>query len=234
MSQRHKRLLPFLIAASANVLAAPTVEDFQSWDALMAQGSFAPLNQVLKNWRWWFEGQARFYADADKFGQGMIRPGLGYALTPTASVWLGYAWLPTHPVGKAAFDEHRIWQQFSWSLPTDLGTLSTRSRLEQRFTDTGSQTGWRFRQLVKFVYPLHFEPRLSLVAFDEFFVNLNNTDWNAHAGFDQNRAFAGLGWNFDAGKHYRAEVGYLNQYIQAERAADKMNHVLSATLFVNY
>jgi hypothetical protein len=228
------KLLLIIYLLGARALAAPTLEDFQPWNALMAQGSFSPLGQEFGNWRWWFEGQARFLADTDKFGQGIIRPGLGYALTPNASVWLGYAWLPTQPVGKAAFDEHRIWQQFSWSLPTDWGTLSTRGRLEQRFTDTGKQTGWRFRQLVKFVHPLPFEPRLSLVAFDELFVNLNDTDWNARDGFDQNRAFAGLGWNFDTAGHYRTELGYLNQYIRVERAADRMNHVLSATLFVNY
>ena len=56
--------------------------------------------------------------------------------------------------GGSDFDEHRIWQQLSWSTRLDPVTASTRTRLEQRFVETGDDTGWRFRQRVALTYPL--------------------------------------------------------------------------------
>ena len=219
------------------ILAGPvkgqTTEDFQTWGSVTAIGSLSVLNPDLQKFKYWLEGHGRFGNDTSRFSQGILRTGLGYAVNENTSVWLGYAWVPTdEPFAKKAFDENRIWQQLLWSHKYSLATVTSRSRFEQRFIPAGSQVGWRFRQLLKISVPLSFAPSFSLVASDEYFANLNKTNWGADDGFDQNRAFAGVGFNFD--KHTKTEVGYMNQYIRKAVGPDRMDHILSVNLLLNY
>jgi len=79
--------------------------------------------------------------------------------------------------------------------------------------------------------PSKLNPQLTWVAYDEYFLNLNQTDYGARRGFDQNRAFVGVNWAFNATT--RAEIGYLNQYINGKNI-DNMNHVLSTTFILNF
>jgi hypothetical protein len=158
-------------------------------------------------------------------------PGLGYALNENASLWLGYAFVPTmEPFATQDFNEHRIWQQFLWTGKTFLGAFTSRSRFEQRFMNQ-PDTAYRFRQMFKLSYPLSFAPDFSLVGSDELFVNVNTTG-TIYSGFEQNRVFTGLGYNFD--EHIKAEIGYMNQYIRRVERADRMTHILSLNLLLNY
>lgn len=219
-------LLPYCVQAA-------TIEDFQTWGTITAIGSFAPLGEQWRNMRWWLEGQGRFGNDTSRFSQGIIRPALGYALNEHASIWLGYAWVPTEePFATKRFDEHRVWQQFLWTSPTSLGTFTSRSRLEERFATSGSDTGLRFRQQFKLSYPLNFSPNFSLVAADEVFVNLKDANWGPISGFDQNRAFGGIGYNFT--KNIKTEVGYMNQFINRFSKPNRMDHILSLNLYLNF
>lgn len=216
----------------ANVMAK-TVDDFGIWGAIQGQGSFTHADPESSKWQWWMEGQARWFDNVDQLGQSIIRPGVGYKLTDQVSVWLGYAWIRTQSANNDHTDEHRIWQQLSWDKPYAWGSLSTRTRLEQRFLNTGDDTGWRFRQFLKYTHPL-FTERVYLSLWDEVFVNFNDTDWGANSGFGQNRLFAGFGVFIDSKKHYRFELGYLNQFISRESQDDLMNHLISGSLFIRY
>ncbi len=212
---------------------ADSVEDFSAWGAIQAQGSFVNSISEPSKWQWWMEGQARMIDDASHLGQSFVRLGVGYKLPNQFSAWLGYARVNTSPLAKQNTDEDRIWQQLSWSDAYSWGNLSTRTRLEQRFLSNGSDTGWRFRQFLKYTHPLHSK-RVYLSLWDEVFINMNSTDWGANSGFAQNRAFAGLGLFIDTDHHYRFELGYMNQYVHHEKSSDQMNHILSASLFVRY
>jgi len=217
-----------------NVALAGTVEDFGVWGVFIAQGSLDIVSPKLQNYRWGLEGQARFLDDASDFDTGIIGADLGYALAEDIAFWLGYAWVPTSPLEKESFDEHRIRQTLTWSTRLKPLTLSSRTRLEQRFLETGDDTGWRFRQLFKLAYRFPFEARFSLVGSNEIFFNLNDTDWGAENGFDQNRAFGGFGWSFDPGRRVSAVIGYLNQYIRKPSTDNRMNHILSISLLLNF
>ncbi len=85
--------------------------------------------------------------------------------------------------------------------------------------------------MLRVTAPSGISPRLLLVAYDEYFLNLNDTDYGAERGFDQNRAFVGVNWALN--NQMKLEVGYLNQYVNGQRT-DAMNHVLSGTLFVTF
>ena len=107
-----------------------------------------------------------------------------------------------------------------------------RTRLEQRYLDEHAGLGWRLRQFVRASRALGPGSRWSAIAYDELFVNLNDTRWGVAGGLDQNRAFAGVGMQF--AREARFEIGYLNQYVVRDGAADRMNHILSLGLFLNF
>lgn len=225
----------FLLAAcwlQAARTDAQSVHDGGVWLSLNTQGDFDPLLPSQSKLRWWFDGHLRYLEDAGGYNQSIARPALGYAITPNATLWLGYAWINESPVsGQPSFNENRIWEQLTWAHRFRNSTISTRTRLEQRFVETGGDTGSRFRHLGKIDRPFRCESRLSLVAWDEAFFDLNSTDWGQQASFSQNRAFVGLGWQFRGNGKPKIEFGYLNQFLRRRSADDGFNHIASLNWF---
>lgn len=222
-----------LVISPWSIVAADVEEDFSAWGAIQGQGSFDTSDPAVKNWLWWMEGQGRFFNDVGRLGQSIVRPGLGYKISNNISVWLGYGWITTHTLGQSDTDEHRIWQQLSWNKEYELGKLASRTRLEQRFLSNGNDTGWRFREFIKYTHPV-FTNRFYASMWDEVFVNINSTNFGADSGFGQNRLFVGLGVFVDSDRHFRFELGYLNQLINAPNSPDQMNHIISSNLFIRY
>ena len=207
-------------------------ENAGGWIMGMASGDFERVDSRLERARWWLDVQGRFRDDSDGFHQSLFRPGLGLDVSELVSVWAGYAWIRTEPRSGRNSDEHRIWQQLLWTPRLGSVSVQSRTRLEQRFVSTGDDTGWRVREFVKLARPFSFEPRLSLIGYDEVFFDLNDTGFGQDAGFAQNRLFAGLGWRLDGAGRVVAEFGYLNQFINVRSGRDTMNHLVSLNLFV--
>lgn len=224
----YRPCLVLALLLTSSTLQAQTVHDSGTWLALFARGDVGRTDDCRL--KWWFDGHARFFDDAGGFGQSIMRPGLGYALSDAATLWAGYGWIRTSPQATPEFDEHRVWQQITWSKDFDPVRLGLRSRLEQRFLETGADTGWRFRQLVSLRRPVDCS-RFSLVAWDEVFIHLNDTDWGATGGFDQNRLFLGFGFRCDPASPNRVEVGYLNQFVDRPTADDLSNHLVAINFY---
>ncbi|HMO14864.1 MAG TPA: DUF2490 domain-containing protein [Pirellulaceae bacterium] len=221
-------LIACVTASNVGSLRGQTTNDAALWLAVFAQDN---LGGEESRWKWWFDGHLRYLDDVGGLNQHIVRPGIGKKISDDLVFWGGYAWIHTSPITGDEFDEHRIWQQFTWSHKFDSTTILLRPRLEQRFVETGSDLGWRFRQLVRIQQPIHGHPRLSMIAWDEFFFHLNDTDWGARSGFDQNRVFLGLGVKQKPESRLRTEIGYLNQYIDLPTNADRSNHTLSINFF---
>jgi hypothetical protein len=220
---------------SSPVIAAKDINDYQTWGTATAVGSLETFHPALKNFKYWAEIQARFGDDTSRFSQAIIRPGIGYVFNTTTSVWGGFAFVPTaEPFSKTTFNERRIWQQLLWNDKFSFGTVSSRSRLEERLVPRlGDDTGMRFRQMFKISVPLTAAPAYSIVASDEYFLNLNNVDWGPRRGFDQNRAFIGMGYNIN--KEIKTEIGYMNQYInRPHNPINRNDHILSINFYFNY
>jgi len=219
-----------LLTAAAPALAQES--DIGAWFAFAGQGHFDQRSDDAR-WRWWFDAHARFFEDSNGFDQGILRPGIGYDLSTSSTLWLGYGRFDNDPSGAPSYVEHRVWQQFTWATKTGPGVFYSRTRLEQRFVETGDDTGWRLRQFQRYTRPLEPRSRLGLRLWDELFFDLNDTDWGANTGFAQNRLFVGLGWTFERAEHLTLEFGYLNQFIVGSSASDSLNHILSAQLLLN-
>lgn len=241
-----KKVMTYPLAAMLLTAALlPTVghaanqESFGFWNQDLAQGNFGSIDPKFKSVRWWAEGQARVFDQLDHVSQGLLRGALGYTLLDdgkyNVAFWGGYTWNPSRLDDKKPVDEHDVFPALTYSANTDFGTISGRSMADFRFTNTGANTGYRYRQMARFVHPLEFEPRLSLVAWDEVFFNLNNTDWGQKTGIDQNRAFAGVGWNFD--KNFRVETGYFNWFLNTHNphsGTDTVRHMLAVNFQANF
>ena len=219
-----------LVALAAR--ADAQTEDFGIWLGGFVNGKLPPLlNDTNGRWRLWLDVQARFGDDASSFSQGILRPGIGYSLSSAWTVWLGYAYVRTEPpYASTTTYEQRIWEQVSWAGRIGRSRVSSRTRLEERFVSTGSQTGWRLRELLKLIVPLG--SIWSAVAYDEYFYNLNSTNYGATAGSDRNRIFIGPGIRISP--KVTIEAGYLHQYVFGTNAPDKSDNILAVSVFWNY
>ena len=208
-------IVSLLIVPFSSIAKAQSVHDYATWFSINADGDVKAHGREPSKLKWHFDGQLRFLNDSGGYHQSFVRPGIGYALTPNTSVWFGYAWVNELPAnGNPVFSENRIWQQVSWSHKLSDWKLSTRTRLEQRWLETGNDTGWRFRHQAKLEKPLRNQPKLSFIVSDEALFDLNETDWGQNGSFSQNRAFVGIGWKREGNHQPKLEIGYLNQYFR--------------------
>ena len=230
-----RQLLIAIICGSLSLVlvdrtCAQSIDDTGLWFAALGNGEFESLDDDSPL-RWWFDAHLRFRDDAEGFNQSIIRPGLGYAFAENQALWVGYGWIRTDPVTGDLFDEHRFWQQ--WTATPSCGDWKYlhRSRFEQRWVETSDDIGLRWRQMARAQRVFPGCPQWSFVIWDEAFFHLNDTDWGANAGFDQNRSFIGVGYKRCQHSPVRTEVGYLNQYIERPNGSDSMNHILSINFF---
>ncbi len=206
---------------------ADTEEDGRIWFNLNAQGKLP-----AEGWNWYAEIQPRWRDEGAHLDSVLLRPALFYKLSAKSSIWLGYANVTNHPAGRSASEENRLWQQYTYNFdPFQTFTLQNRTRFEERRLEAGDDTGYRLRQMMRVSKPLASNPAVALVVWDEFFINLNDTDWGAHAGTDQNRLFLGASWA--ANPTVKLEMGYINQYVNTQQL-DRMNHILSTTLGLTF
>jgi hypothetical protein len=217
---------------SISSMADDLLQDAGSWLQIVGEGSLKVVDPKLEKGRIWLEGQSRFDDDWSHWYQGMVRAAVGYSLSDRATIWAGYTWLPTQNVGKDYVSQQDVWPAFRYVLPTDIGTFSFRTMFESNFLK-GDDVRFRPRQMLRFMHPLDIEPRLSLITWDEFFIRANSTKFGGQSGFDQNRVFAGLGWTFN--QSFRAEAGYLNQYLHdATHINSTMHHLIMGSLYINF
>lgn len=205
--------------------SAQDTSDYQTWSAVLGG---ANLDHIAPGARFWFDGHTR---RGDLGNTVIVRPGLGYQLTPWASAWVGYAWIPVFADESGArVDEQRAWQQVILTHAWMGGQLKaqSRTRLEQRFHETTSEVGHRARQFVRADYRFDGS-RWGAVVWDELFWGLNATGF-APEGFDQNRIFVGPALHtFDA---MRVEFGYLNATLRRQDLW-QVQHALALNFFVS-
>lgn len=226
--QNAKRILLCLLAAfSVSAQAGELRQDSGWWAQMETHTNLGHFNPALKNFRLWTTGEARFFDDFSHFSQGIVRIAPGYQIHDNVTLFLGYTWVPNRLGNGLDFDEHDINQAVSWAFKPDWGKFSGRTMLEWRFVTHDSEVAARLRQKFRADYPLpRIHPYLKLIGWEEMFFNLNSVAWGPSGGFDQNRAFLGLGWQLDRDAHYALELGYLNQFIHLTGKPNVMNHML--------
>lgn len=222
------RVSATLMATATLCSAAPAWagDDTQGWGSVVATGA------VRGDLFLWLEAQGRATDELGGGSQVILRPAIGARIGRDAHAVVGYAYIRTDPEGGAVTREHRLWQQVQFVPVRQKGgapLVISRTRLEQRMVEQRNETSWRLRQFVRVQVPIARKGGLQAVAFTEGFFSLNDTRWGVRNGIDQWRTFLGVG--FPVADRARLEPGYLNQRINRV-GDDRVNHVLSATLFV--
>lgn len=221
------RLPCFLLTAASLLLTSPALaaqEDKQVWLA-----NFSTI-EVGDKVLLFSDVQVRLTDGADRLGQVLLRPAVGYRITPSDTLFVGYAYVRTEPLSGTPTDEHRMFQQALVRIAGKPGkvTVTGRTRLEQRWLEGRSDMGWRVRQMVRMDVPTR--AGVSAIAWAEPFVNLDTTTWGQRAGFDQLRVFVGVGVPLARG--IALEAGYSGQYVNRFNAPDRMNHIGSLALTI--
>jgi hypothetical protein len=147
----------------------------------------------------------------------------------------GYAYVRLYPSGTGASptpprNEHRIWEQAWLRYRSGKVSLSSRFRFENRFIEgtQGYRFENRFRAWQQAAVPL--SRRAYVTGYDEVFFYVK--PYQASSPFDQNRAYAALGFNIKPG--WRFETGYMNQVLlqRTGRVLD-VNHTIVFSVLSN-
>lgn len=180
-------------------------------------------------WRYWFDVQARYSDIGSGINQFVVRPAIGFKPDNNMTAWLGYARIRSrNRVGNVAF-ENRYWQQVDWTAGRfDGGTLTMRTRLEQRSNSIGNNLGVVLRVMARYARPIGSAGLTSLVLALEPFVDLRETDWRGATGLKQNRATIAVKWQVS--DKLALETGYMNQYTWRDGGEDRRDHVATMTL----
>lgn len=218
-----------LLATSLATASFPAIaadEDTRLWTSIVMDG------ELTEKTRWTAEIQPRFKNSAKDFDQLIVRPSVSYALSKQSSIALGYAYVETD-TAQGTSKEDRLWQQYSYQSKWNEFSFSSRTRLEQRVLDISDGTSHRLRQMLRASHPIAPESQWHTLAWNEVFINLNDTTWAGGSGLNQNRLFAGVQWRYS--EKSRLEVGYLNQIINiGGDRENQMNHVLASTVFLSF
>lgn len=209
------------------LLGAPGACGTEADSQLWTQYSF---NARLKNrLRLLVEFHFRWGNNYSKTSQLVVRTSAGYQVTRNLSLWIGHAWTPSFiPEFNSEdrwFPQILLEDRYPW------GQMINRTRLELRAIAGAGGTSMRLRHLLRFSRPVDQARRWSVIVWDEVFWNLNSTPAGPEAGFDQNRAYLGIGYTI--GRHMRMELGYMANHVNPPRnRPDRRLDVLWVT--VNY
>lgn len=190
----------------------------------------------------WFDAHFRFTDDfTDRLGVTIFRPGYTYYITDQTRLTAGYAYLTAYSASPETPDvpEHRPWQQIQWFDKRKHFSMMQYIRLEERFrrivennelTDDYS-FNFRIRYNLSLTIPLKGKVVEAKTPFlflsDEIMINFGKEI--VYNYFDQNRFFAGIGYQFT--KNLNAHIGYLNVFLQRP-AGDEFIKTDAFRLFV--
>ncbi|GAA4376726.1 DUF2490 domain-containing protein [Hymenobacter koreensis] len=214
------------------------VADYNRHAWLVYNGDF----RLTSRWGVHTEAQWRRANGLRDAQQNLVRAGLNYHLSNNLLLTGGYAFADTHPYGEypaaKAFPEHRLYQQVLLRSNEGFLQVQHRYRLEQRWVRFANNPEYtylnRARYQLRLAAPL-LGPKLTagmpyLVASNELFINFgNNVSRNI---FDQNRAYAALGYMIR--KNVNIEAGYLHQLVQQRHGTVfEHNNTLQLSLNLN-
>lgn len=211
-----RTIAALLLSTPVATNASAATEDRQAWTNLGVSGRIA--RGLLGS----FEATGRVTNGVSRLGQVELRSQIGTPVSKSVTLWVAYVYFMTYAqTGRNLLEQQSV-EQVNWTIgKVGRATVSSRTRLEQRF-QRGTGTGtWRTREQVRIVVPMAAHG-LKAVVWIEPFVSLSRTRL-ARPGIDQVRSFAGL--SIPLTKDADMEAGYLNQYLN-RATGDRSNNAL--------
>lgn len=197
---------------------------------------FGYFNQTRFSEKWglWVDVHYRMTDDfVRRPFQFLFRPAATYFLRDNFRLNAGYT-LATHFPAKGMETtrlDHRAWQQIWWNQKHSGFSMLQWLRFEQRFNEKvigdvkrdGYNYTFRTRYNMAFFLPLKGKEVKANTPFaavmNEVFLNFG--DRVVYNTFDQNRLFAGFGYQFTS--HLNIQLGYMNIYQQEGSGTDYLS-----------
>ncbi|PVD50683.1 DUF2490 domain-containing protein [Terrimonas sp.] len=238
----HLKIILFLVLAAGMVMNGMAQSQFSGW---LAAFNTIKLNN---NFSFYSDVQVRSNDQWQHMQSLLLRPGLNYNIAKNKMLTAGYGYISNRrTVSEVSgyMPEHRIWEQFIVSHPVAFTSLLHRFRVEQRFIGTpvienndlkrdNYVYANRFRYFFRTIVPLSGEKKFEKGMFaslqNEVFLNFGNKRNVNGKTFDQNRAYASVGYRVS--KTFDIETGYMNQYVSGKNDAITNNHILQLATYL--
>jgi hypothetical protein len=221
--------LSLILAATTAPLLAQRVRDtnFNSW------WIYSGDHPLRGRWGVILEYQERRSDFAALEQQHYSRVGVTYRLSPNAQISTGYQYIHTGQYGDfpfaRAFGEHRIFQQLILRQSFKRLDFEHRYRNDMRwlqaFTGQGDNYFWRYQNRARYQIKVAHPVKGDWYLFGGNEVIIPYGPNFGAVPFDQNRAFAGVGYKVTP--RNRLEFGYLNQFLfQRNGRVEESNHTI--------
>lgn len=226
-----------LAISTITVLCVPvcgwaTENDAGAWLVVSSSDAFGADDEPSR-WRYTVDFQARYFDLGSGINQYLLRPGIGYSIGSNLSAWIGYARFRSRGRSGNVTDENRYWQQLAWSVGRyGGGTVTMRTRFEQRSVTAGDDVGLILRHLTRYSRPIGASGRTNLLLAVEPFVDLRDTDWGGDSGLGQVRTSLGISRMLN--ESLTVETAYMNQYVLADTGEDRSNHIALVHLRLSF
>ena len=204
----RKLVIVLCVCTTINTWAAD--EDVQQWSLLFANYQFDDRRAAS------FQIENRMRQDMSEFDILVLKPGVYHRFNKLLNLGIGYKYQI-----KDGPNEQDLWQELFITPGVWAGVTWTHQiRLEERFVGGINGTVPRLRYLLHGSRPFKSNPKRYLAFQNATRFNFTSRHEGPPDGFDQNRAYIGLG--FEVSPSLRIEVGYLWRY-QRERGADNLS-----------
>jgi hypothetical protein len=207
----------------------------QIWNGYFNQTRFTERSGI------WVDLQLRLNDFLHEKSVSIARAGYTYFVSDQLRLTAGYGYITHYSPEPLVPDvpESRGWQQVQWFEKKKSLSLAQYFRVEERFVrevSNGELTdafrfNWRFRYNFGVTIPLKAREIRAKTPFiflnDELLINAGRTIVNNY--FDQNRLFAGLGYQFTASLN--AHLGYLYVF-QQRPEGNRYVHINAIRFFI--
>jgi hypothetical protein len=234
------------------------VAGFTNAQVSQQSGWFASFNTISLNKKLSLhaEIQVRSTDNWEQVQTILPRIGLNYHIRPNQIFTAGYAFIPHRVVlnsKSSLLAENRIFQQFIVSHKVLTAGISHRFRLEERFVPTaelnnhevvksGTLYSTRLRYFIRAIIPFSCQQPFTKGMFgalqNELFLTVTNKENVNGQVFDQNRAYAAIGYRFS--KKLDLEMGYMSQYVARRPLIggnfnnDVSNNIIQLAVFTRF
>lgn len=162
--------------------------------------------------------------------QAFTRVSIGHAVTEKWNLRLGSDVIANYSkTSSSPTYEYRLWPGLRYTYNAEKFKIISLTRYELRKREAVDHHGERLRMFFRFQHPNLTGYRFFYLR-NEFFFNINHSQWGDDHAFDRNRFALGIALPYE---EHRFEIEYMNEYIPRSQNRT-YNHILGVIFVVNF